>query len=169
MKDTIIINDLSAFGNCSLNVNLAVLQSMNIQTHAIASFLLSHQSDFEDFYIANVSNHLNEILKRFKNKSIFDGFLSGYLKSEENLLSVNDFLQDFKGLKVIDPVLGDNGKFYKEFSQKQVDLYKEIIKNADVITPNITEACFLADVDYYDFYKTLTKDNIDEKLFSLSK
>ena len=53
-------------------------------------------------------------------------------------------MENFGGLKLIDPVFGDHGELYKGFTLAQVELYKKMIKSADIITPNLTEACYLS-------------------------
>ena len=168
MKNVLVINDLSGFGNCSLTVNLPVLQNTGLKTHAVASFLLSRQSDYDDFYAVNQSDFLTETLKRYaEDKNYFDCVLSGYLRDEKSIAAVDGFLTDFKGLKVIDTVFADDGKLYKGFSEKQVALYKELIKKADIITPNITEACFLCDTDYEEFLKVKNEKELFEKINGL--
>lgn len=64
---------------------------------------------------------------------------------------VEDFIDTFKNSDtavIVDPVLGDNGMLYKNFT---VDFAKEMAKlcsKADVITPNLTEAAYLLGKDY---------------------
>ncbi|MBE5756886.1 MAG: hypothetical protein E7342_03705 [Clostridiales bacterium] len=172
MKNTLIINDLSAFGNCSLTVNLAVLQNLKLQTHAVPSFILSHQSDFDDFYIKDNFDGLTGVLNKFNNTT-FDGILCGYLKTEENINCASNFIENFNGLKLIDPVFGDHGKLYKGFTLNEVELYKKMVKNADIITPNLTEACYLSNQNYQDFCNFLNindlKTGIKPLLQSLRK
>lgn len=160
MKNALVINDLSAFGNCSLNVNLAVLQNLKLQTHAVPSFILSHQSDFDDFYIKDNGDCLIKVLEKFTDKTVFDGVLCGYLKTEENINSVSSFMENFGGLKLIDPVFGDHGELYKGFTLAQVELYKKMIKSADIITPNLTEACYLSNQKYQDFCNFLSINDL---------
>ena len=51
---------------------------------------------------------------------------------------------------LVDPIMGDNGKLYPVFDADYVAKMKQLVKFADVITPNLTEACLLADVSYQD-------------------
>ncbi len=46
-------------------------------------------------------------------------------------------------LVVIDPVMGDNGQLYRGFDQNYVDAMQALITQANVITPNPTEAQLL--------------------------
>ena len=51
-------------------------------------------------------------------------------------------------LIVVDPVMGDNGQFYGPMSPSMVDGMRSLIRDADVITPNLTEAAILLGHSY---------------------
>jgi pyridoxine kinase len=64
---------------------------------------------------------------------------------------VRGFIRDFQHsdqLIMVDPVLGDNGKLYHSFSPEMVEKMKELVCDANVITPNLTEAALLLDEPY---------------------
>lgn len=85
------------------------------------------------------------------NAGILDGIYSGYLGSAAQMHNVLYFLEKFKKndtLYLADPVMGDNGQRIRIFTQELLDCMKELTRRADVITPNLTELCLLADVDY---------------------
>ena len=55
-----------------------------------------------------------------------------------------EFLQgNPDALKVVDPVMGDNGKPYSTYTPELIRRMKELVDAADVITPNLTETCML--------------------------
>ena len=45
--------------------------------------------------------------------------------------------------------MGDDGKLYATMDQQMVQAMKELIKKANVITPNITEAALLLDEEFH--------------------
>ena len=49
---------------------------------------------------------------------------------------------------IVDPVMGDNGKLYAHFDKPFVEQMKGLCRVADIIVPNLTEACCLTDTDY---------------------
>ena len=59
--------------------------------------------------------------------------------------------------------MADNGKLYSGFTQEHVEAMRKLIQQADVIYPNITEACLLTDTTYpsgkitMDFTRELAK------------
>ena len=64
---------------------------------------------------------------------------------------------------VVDPVMADNGSYYSNMDSEMCEAFRNLIRRADVITPNITEAALLAGMES-------TPDGHDErylrKLFS---
>ncbi len=86
----------------------------------------------------------------------FDAVYSGYLSSGRQIDIIHDFMQSQKkngALCVVDPVLGDNAltdvkTAYSDRMTELIDGMRRLCGIADVITPNLTEACLLLDRDY---------------------
>lgn len=53
-------------------------------------------------------------------------------------------------LVLVDPVLGDDGELYHTITPALTDAMRRLCIRADVITPNITEACLLSGMSYGD-------------------
>lgn len=66
----------------------------------------------------------------------------------------------------MDPAFADNGKLYPIFDSVYVDAMKTLCPSADILLPNISEACFLAGVEYKEVYD---ETYIKELLAELSK
>ena len=49
---------------------------------------------------------------------------------------------------VVDPILGDHGRRYNSVSVEQAEAMARLIRHADIITPNLTEACLMAGQPY---------------------
>lgn len=81
----------------------------------------------------------------------FHGILTGFLGSPQQIGIVKDFLEHFKTeetVTIIDPVMGDYGKLYTTYSPLLAQAMKELVPYADILTPNLTEACILTDTPY---------------------
>lgn len=152
MKKVALINDMSGFGKCSLTAAIPVISTMGIQACPLPTAILSAQTGFDSFYCDDYTNKMNTITDEWKKLGVsFDGICSGYLGSPDQIQNVLYFLEQFKqqdSLFVADPVMGDNGRCIKSFSDKLLGTMKALTRKADVITPNLTEACLLADYDY---------------------
>lgn len=147
------IHDLSGFGRCSLTVIIPILSAMGMQVCPMPTAVLStHTGGFKDYKFIDLTEHLNDYSKHWKSIDLqFRCIYSGFLGSVKQIEIVSKFINDFKldeQLIVVDPVLGDDGKLYDTFDDAMIHNMKHLIKEADIITPNITEAAYLLDEEY---------------------
>jgi pyridoxine kinase len=163
------IHDLSGFGKASLTVVIPILSSMGIQVCPLPTAVLSTHSKFQNYYFVELTDHLNKIINHWQQIGVkFNAIYSGFLGSAKQIDIVKDFICDFsqnKPLVLVDPVLGDDGKIYGPLSPEMVPKMKTLIKKADVITPNLTEACLLLDKKYNPYIQT---DELKEWLLELA-
>lgn len=148
------VNDLSSVGKCSLGVIIPILSAMKVEVCPVVTAVLSAHTAFENPYIVDLTAHLDSMFSRVLDEDdVFQYAYSGYLGSNQQMEIVKKHFSRLKnkGTKLlIDPVLGDNGKLYASFDTQSVEKMKELCRGADLITPNFTEACLLADQSYMD-------------------
>ncbi|MCM1358335.1 MAG: bifunctional hydroxymethylpyrimidine kinase/phosphomethylpyrimidine kinase, partial [Prevotella sp.] len=147
MKRTVTIQDISCFGKCSLTVALPVISAMGIETAVIPTAVLStHTGGFTGYTFRDLTGDIPEISRHWKSLDIkFDSVYTGYLGSAEQIEIVSKFFDDFRtenNFIVVDPVLGDNGRFYAGFNEDFAGKMAGLCSKADYIIPNMTEACF---------------------------
>ncbi|MBQ1975980.1 MAG: bifunctional hydroxymethylpyrimidine kinase/phosphomethylpyrimidine kinase, partial [Clostridia bacterium] len=112
----------------------------------------------------DLTEEMRGILAHFDRADIrFDMLYTGYFGSVEQLRIVADTKSAILragGTTLVDPVLGDGGKLYSIYDDAFVCAMREFVSGADLITPNVTEACLLADLPYtgdrYDHEKMET-------------
>nr|WP_297706440.1 bifunctional hydroxymethylpyrimidine kinase/phosphomethylpyrimidine kinase [uncultured Butyrivibrio sp.] len=142
------INDLSGFGKCSLVADLTVLSAMGIQCCPVPTAVLSAQTGYPSFYSKDLTGLISEYTREWKNQSeAFDGIITGFMMSNVQAINTLDFIRQFKTENttvLVDPVLGDDGRTYKNFSADLLHTIREMTKEADIITPNLTELILLA-------------------------
>jgi pyridoxine kinase len=152
IKKIACINDFSGVGRCSLSVALPVLSACGVQCCSLPTAVFSNHTGFESFFKVDMTEYFESYTREWEKLGLhFDAIYSGYLGSEEQVKLVTDFIDRFKTpdtIVIVDPVMGDNGKFYKSFSKGIAEGLKSLVKKADILTPNLTEACFLADMPY---------------------
>ena len=146
------IHDLSGFGRSSLTVIIPILATIGAQVCPLPTAVLSTHSAFPDFHFRDLTDDLTPIIDHWKRLSLrFDAIYSGYMGSAKQIDIVRGFIRDFQHsdqLIIVDPVLGDDGRLYHSFSPKMVEKMKELVCDANVITPNLTEAALLLDEPY---------------------
>ena len=170
-KRVAAINDISCIGKCSLTVALPVLSAAGLEACPLPTALLStHTGDFEGYTFTDLTSRLGPIAKHWKSfNAEFDAIYSGYLGSNEQLCFTSEFIDDFgkDALVLIDPVMADHGRLYAGFKEDFVKGMAKLCGKADVIVPNITEACFLTETPYLgDIQK---KEDISEMIEKLGK
>lgn len=152
MKKIALINDLSGFGKCSLTAAIPVISVLGIQACPLPTAVLSAQTGFPNYYCDDYTDKMNFFTDAWKDMhESFDGIYSGYLGSAAQMHNVLYFLENFHTENVLylaDPVMGDNGRRIRIFTQELLDCMKELTRHAGVITPNLTELCLLTDMDY---------------------
>lgn len=150
IKKVAAINDMSGFGRAALTTIIPIISSIGIQVCPFPTAILSsHTGGFKDPSFIDLTNTMREYMKHWKDEGIqFDCIYSGFLGSVEQVDIVIDFINDFKtesNIVVVDPVMGDNGKIYSSMDKNMVFKMKSLVKKADIITPNLTEALYLLD------------------------
>lgn len=172
MKRVLTVQDISCVGKCSLTAAIPVISAMGIEVCPLPTAILSNHTAFSSFSFLDLTDKIPEILNEWKKQGFhFDAIYTGYLGSIKQIDLVHKILDEFAQndtLVVIDPCMADNGKLYTGFSQDFVKQMAKLCGRANVILPNMTEACFLVNQDYDIF--THTNESITklmEKLLSL--
>ncbi len=152
-KRIMAINDISCFGKCSLTVALPVLSACGIETCPVPTAILStHTGGFSGYHFKDLSEHIMPVTNHWKGMNLrFDAIYSGYLGSVKQVEDVKKIINDFYSPDtriIVDPVMGDSGRLYAGFNTNFVTEMLSLCKMAQVITPNITEACFLTGTEY---------------------
>ena len=169
MKRIVTIQDISCLGKCSLTVALPIISAMGIETSVIPTAVLSTHTQFKGFTFRDLTNDIPEIARHWKKENFnFDAIYTGYLGSIEQINMLKKFFEEFKtdnNFIFVDPVMGDNGKLYSGFDEKFALEMKELCKNADIVVPNITEACYMLQREYKEEY---TEEEIKDLLIKLT-
>lgn len=151
-KRCAVINDFSGFGRCSISVALPVLSAMNIQCCSVPTAILSNHTGYPSYFFDSYTNKMPSFIDEWKKLDLsFDCIFSGFLGCKEQIDIVCGFIDDFKDVStyiLVDPVMGDNGSIYATYTPEMCEKMKVLSQKADIITPNITEACILSDTEY---------------------
>jgi len=166
------IHDISGIGKCSLTVALPIISVAGIECAVMPTALLStHTGGFKNIYIEDLAKSIMPIANHWKSQGFeFDAIYSGYLGSMEQVDLVKDCISVLKGkgtLVVVDPVMGDNGKLYQTFSPEFPLKMRELCAEADIITPNVTEACLMLSKEYAA--PPYTKEYVESLLLELGE
>ncbi len=152
MKRIVTIQDISAVGKCSLTVALPIISAMGVEAAVIPTAVLSTHTAFQGFTFHDLTEEIAPIAEHWASQGItFDAIYTGYLGSFEQLDLVSGIIDRFGGencATVIDPVMADNGKLYPGFTDAFAAQMAKLCGKADVIVPNLTEACCMLGIPY---------------------
>lgn len=167
-KKIAVINDFCGFGRCSITVSLPVISAMKIQCCPLPTSIFSNHTAFDSFFCTDYTKHMDAYMEEWAKLDLqFNGILTGYLGSPEQTEIVKRFLVRFKKegtIAVIDPVMGDHGKLYSAYSTSLAKQMSSLVAYADILTPNLTEACILTDTEYRADMEEAQIEKLCEKL-----
>ena len=165
-KKIAVINDFCGFGRCSISVSLPIISAMKIQCCPLPTSVFSNHTGYESYYRTDYTEHMNAYMDEWEKLDLhFNGILTGYLASPEQIDIVKHFIERFKRngtVTVVDPVMGDDGRLYPAYSPILAERMRSLVAYADILTPNLTEACILTDTEYRE-------DMREEELFTICK
>ena len=165
-----MINDIAGFGRCSTTVSLPVISVMKVQVCPVPTSVLSNHLGFPLCHFDDYTSHMRDYIKVWSELGLtFDGLYCGFLGNEEQIDIVREFVEMFRPpLFLLDPVMGDHGRAYSSITETHVQKMKELLPLADIITPNITEACLLTGTPWKDGEWTMQElSGLCERLASL--
>lgn len=148
------IHDISGIGKCSLTVALPICSAAGLETAVIPTAVLSNHTGFcfKDYTFCDLTDQIMPIAKQWKRENIsFDAFYTGYLGSIEQTDLVGqavELLKSDNSIIITDPAMADDGKLYSGIPENFPKAMLRLCEKADIIIPNITEACMLLGVEY---------------------
>ena len=151
-KKIAVINDLSGFGRCSLTAAISVIAAMGVQPCPLPTAILSGQTGYPSYFYDDYTDKMDEFCREWKKMGAsFDGIYTGFMSDVRQIEKVFDFLDTFYGKRtflLVDPIMGDDGRRFGMCTPDFLSMMKELAAQADIITPNLTELCFLSGTEF---------------------
>nr|WP_245335637.1 pyridoxamine kinase [Streptococcus panodentis] len=146
----IVANDIAGLGKVATAAALPLLAACQIETALLPTVLLSsHTGGFPDVYVEDYTQGLQAFLQQWRSlEQDFSALLTGYLAGPEQLSSILDFAKEKNLPLLADPVMGDKGRLYHGFDQQYVKAMRQLVSQAHLVLPNLTEAALLLDRPY---------------------
>lgn len=153
-KKIAVINDMTGFGKCSLAVSIPIISKLKVQCCWVPTAILSNHTAYPSCFLDDYTKHFSAYTDEWKKLGLkFEGILTGFLGSAEQVHLVKNFIRDFsceRTVVIVDPVMGDYGKRYVSYTDEMCEEMKNLVRCADIITPNLTEACILTDTPWHE-------------------
>ena len=169
-KRVVTSHDISCTGRCSLTVALPILSSVGIETIILPTSILStHTSGFVGFTFHDLKDESRKITKHWENyPRDIDAVYTGFLGSIEQIEILDEYISTKKSdtYIVVDPAMGDNGALYAIFDNSYAMEMTKLCQKANLVIPNVTEACFMTNTPYLGTKQT--KEQIEQLLDKLN-
>ncbi len=160
------IQDFCSYGRCALTVTIPVLSHFGVQPIALPTSIFSNTPFFENMAVTDLTEESYAMIEAWKNNDFhFNAIQSGFLVSPEQVEIVKTAIKTFASettMTIVDPAMADHGNLYPVFDESMIAAMADLITNAQIITPNYTEACMLTNRKYstdplsWDEIKSLT-------------
>ncbi len=153
-KKAAVINDISGYGRCAITVALPIISKLKVQCCPVPTSIFSNHTGFPTYYFDDYTERMQPFIEQWKKLGLkFDGIQTGFLGSKKQIEIVSGFIRDFRQeetIVVVDPIMGDNGKSYATYTEEMCQEMRRLVTLADIITPNLTEACILTGTGYHE-------------------
>ena len=170
-KRILTFQDMSCVGQCSLGVALPIISACGHETCPLPSAILSTHTggEFSGYTFNDLSDSIMPVVEHWKRQGIyFDAFYSGYLGNGTDIKCAKHIMGNLLcdgAVRIVDPAMADNGSLYPGFDSEYARAMTELCTHADIIIPNVTEACIMAGIDCFHAH---TREKIISLLDSLS-
>ena len=150
------VHDLSCVGRCALTVVMPTLAVMGVQPVPLPTAVLStHTGGFTHMATQALDGFMGDCVAHWKTLNLkIDAVYSGYLATVGQVQRVAELIDYARGtndaLAVVDPVMGDDGQLYSAIPRDMPSAMKTLCDEADLITPNLTEAALMLNAPYHE-------------------
>lgn len=166
------VQDISCVGQCSLTVALPVLSACGVETAILPTAVLStHSGGFTGYTYRDLTEDIPAIWRHWKEEGVvFSAIYTGYLGSVRLMDYLGELFDQVKtpeGKIIIDPAMADNGKLYAGFDGAYAAAMTDFCRRADLLLPNLTEACLLTGTPYQESFSEMEIRELLWKLHDL--
>lgn len=156
-KRVLSIQSTVVFGVCGNKSAMFPLQLHEFDVSPMNTVQFSNHTAYPKWTgTISTGKEIDELVDGLQSNNLFTFpyLITGYMGGIDCLSHLNKLIETLKSnldaktklFYACDPVMGDNGKLYAPTFKPFIDVYKkQIIKHADLLTPNQTEASFLLD------------------------
>lgn len=170
-KKLLLVNDMPGAAKVAANVNFPVLSAGQIEVSILPTLILSNYAGSPGPVVKHqIGQDFNAMLNHWEFLGLkFDAILTGYFGESNQIDEIISYYlkQSNQPKLLVDPTMGDLGKLYKGFDAHVVEKMTRLIQFADLVMPNITEACYLTNTPYKEIFTLEELTDIGNKLLAL--
>lgn len=151
-ENILLLGDITGRSRVALRMMTAVLEARGHETLALPTALISNTLNLGAHEQLDTTDYLLASLRTWKKLGLSYsyaaiGYITG-LAQARALCAVADEARANGAYVLVDPILGDGGKKYNSVTDEQAEGMRMLMEHADLITPNLTEACLLTNTPF---------------------
>lgn len=151
----LIVNDIAGAGKVAGNVVFPILSAASLEPAILPTLLLSTNIDADgEVSILSTNEVFTNFLDHWDELGFnFTAYATGFFAEIDQIIHFKDYYlkkkEEDSSIKLfVDPTMGDHGFLYPGFNKEVPSRIGELIENADIVLPNITEACLVTGYPY---------------------
>lgn len=161
---------MPGYGTIALPAMIPVLNRMGYGTCHLPTALVSNTLGYGRFEIMDTTRYMERTIDLWEQLGFeFEAISTGFFASEDQIRMIANFCEEQRKKHIpifVDPTMGDDGQLYNGIGGSTVDAMRQMIHTADYITPNYTEAAYLAGMPYSP--EGLSKRDLERMIASLT-
>ncbi len=150
-KRILAVHDLSGFGHTSLLAVIPIYNRLGLRVCALPTAILSANTDYPEPRWQDMSSRLASFAAHWLSLNLsFAAIHTGFLASPAQASAVADVIDSLRSestIVLVDPVMADHGSLYSCYGQEIIPAMRDLCREAELVTPNVTEAALLAGAD----------------------
>ena len=143
----LLLGDITGKGCVGLRMLTAELERMGHEVLALPTALISNIFRLGRHEALETTDYLLRTLDTWAQLGIgYSALYVGYVTGSAQARALCGAMDEARsrGVQVIvDPILGDGGTLYRSVTPDQAEAMRLLCGHADIVTPNMTEACLL--------------------------
>ncbi|MGX7108172.1 PfkB family carbohydrate kinase [Facklamia miroungae] len=174
LNTILVVNDIPGAGRVAGAINLPVLAAAQLEAAILPTLILSsHAGEAGALVRFPMGSAFQEMLNHWQEVGYhFDAVLTGYFADTKQIDDLKTYYLKEKAINpnislFMDPIMGDHGQFYAGFDQEVAHHLRELIPHAELVMPNLTEACLILGRDYKEDFKYEEIAEIADDLLAL--
>ncbi|HHX70573.1 MAG TPA: pyridoxamine kinase [Gallicola sp.] len=167
-NNIVLINDRPGYSRVALSAMTPILYHMGYGVLNLPTALVSNTLDYGEFAILDTTDYMEECIEVWKKLNFnVNSISTGFVLNEKQIDIIEKVIymnKEYNPLVMVDPIMADNGQLYNGIDKDRISIMRELIANADLTIPNITEAYLLLENRFNRVFvdtKTELKDLVD--------
>ena len=147
-KSILLINDVTGYGRVSTFAMLPVMAKYGLHPYVLPTALVSNTLDYGISETLDTTEFMDSTVKNWNELSFhFDNIATGFIANKKQVDIIDSIIASNSDAFVfVDPIMADSGELYPDMYPGAIESNRKLASKADVLMPNITEACLLTDL-----------------------